>query len=312
MPPPALAVEAGRIKQELAGRGTVNGRDMIDKHEALEAEERLVGKATEKSLERVGREITRFAAAKGTLLSGGTVRKLVRTLVEQLESAANTLIVAHVKAGTFDAKEIATRVLSTLDPISNAFLESHAKRSAGALQAGFESLRPEVKQFFDSLADRATIALTEYPRATEQIIAELIPERLPSGWNRVDRALQKARTQLSRAREEEDFQTVGLLCREVLISTAQAVYEPNRHPPLDDELPSETDVKRQLDSYFAAELTGNSNEPMRKHARSALDLANTLQHKRTATFRLASLSLEATSSVVSVVMIVFGTREAKG
>jgi hypothetical protein len=250
------------------------------------------------------------AAAKGTLNSGGTVRALVRALVEQLESSANMLIAAHVKAGTSGTKEIATRVLCKLDPISNHFLESHAKRSAGALEAAFASLRPEVKQFFDSLADRTTVALAEYPRATEQIIAELIPERLPAGWERVNRALQKARTQLSRAREEEDFQTVGLLCREVLISTVQAVYEPNRHPPLDAVLPSDTDVKRRLDSYFAAELAGDSNEPMRKYARSALDLANTLQHKRTATFRLASLCLEATASVVTVVEIVSVTREA--
>jgi hypothetical protein len=140
---------------------------MIDKHEALEAEVRLIVNATEKSLKRIGREITAAAAAKGTLLNGGTVKKLVRTLVEQLEGSATMLIAAHVKAGTFDAKEIATRVLSILDPISNDFLESHVKRIAGALQIPFESLRPEVKQFFDSLTDRATVALAEDLKATE-------------------------------------------------------------------------------------------------------------------------------------------------
>lgn len=142
---------------------------MMDKHEALEAEERLVVKATEKSLERVGREITRAAAAKGTILSGGTLRALVRTLVEQLESAANRLIAAHAKAGTFDAREIAKRVSSKLDPISNDFLESQAKRIADALQVPFESLRPEVKQFFDSLIDRTTVALAEYPAETRPL-----------------------------------------------------------------------------------------------------------------------------------------------
>jgi pyrimidine deaminase RibD-like protein len=142
---------------------------MIDKHEALEAEVRLIVNATEKSLKRVGREITAAAAAKGTLLNGGTVKKLVRTLVEQLESAADKLIAAHVKAGTSDAKEIAARVLSELDPISNDFLDSYVKPVADALQIPFESLRPEVKQFFDSLADRATVALAENPRGTERL-----------------------------------------------------------------------------------------------------------------------------------------------
>jgi uncharacterized protein (TIGR02391 family) len=135
---------------------------MLEKHEALEAEERLVVKATGKALERVGGEITRAAAAKGTVRSGGTLRALVRALVEQLESAASRLIAAHVKAGTSDAREIATRVFSKLDPISNDFLESHPKLIAGAMQIPFESLLPEVKQFFDSLTDRATVALAEF------------------------------------------------------------------------------------------------------------------------------------------------------
>jgi len=147
---------------------------MIDKPKALEAKERLVVQETERSLERVGREITRAAAAKGTL-SGGTVKRLVWTLVEQLETAANRLIAAHVKAGAFDAREIATRVYSKLDPISNHFLESHVKRIAGELQIPFESLRPEVTRFFDSLTDRATVALAEYRRVETKPSMESYP-----------------------------------------------------------------------------------------------------------------------------------------
>ncbi|MCZ6753416.1 MAG: hypothetical protein O7E51_16515, partial [Acidobacteria bacterium] len=60
---------------------------MINKHEALEAEQRLIVKATEKSLERESRKITRAASAKGTL-GAGTLRALVRALVEQMEIAA--------------------------------------------------------------------------------------------------------------------------------------------------------------------------------------------------------------------------------
>ena len=33
------------------------------------------------------------------------------------------------------------------------------------------------------------------------------------------------------AETEEDFQAVGLLGREALISLTQAVYEPSKHPP---------------------------------------------------------------------------------
>ena len=52
-----------------------------------------------------------------------------------------------------------------------------------------------------------------------------------------------------------------------------------------------------LNSYLATEIGGGSNTVARKHARASLDLANELQHKRTAEFRDAALCAEATTSV---------------
>ena len=120
----------------------------------------------------------------------------------------------------------------------------------------------------------------------------------------MQRALRKAQAGLVAAKDEEDFQSVGHLCREALISTAQAVYDPERHPPLDGVAPSNTDAKRQLDAFFAAELFGSANEAMRTHARSAVKLADALIHKRTATLLVGSVCFEATSSVVNLAAIV--------
>jgi len=131
----------------------------------------------------------------------------------------------------------------------------------------------------------------------------------PTGWPRVDRTVGELRDRLASARTEEQFQAVGLLCRETLISVAQAVFERAKHPPLDGVEPSQTDAKRMLDAYIAVELAGGANEETRKHARSALDLANTLQHRRTASFRDAALCVEATTTVVNVVAIVAGRRD---
>lgn len=139
---------------------------------------------------------------------------------------------------------------------------------------------------------------------------ETVPAREPTGWERVDRTLDKARVRLGGAAKEEDSQGLGLLCREVLISLAQAVFDAARHPILDGAKASETDAKRMLEAYFAAELAGGELEATRKHARAALDLAVALQHKRTADFRFAALCLEATSSVVNIVAIVSGRRSA--
>ena len=82
--------------------------------------------------------------------------------------------------------------------------------------------------------------------------------RATTGWERVDRTLSKARTQLERSSAEEDFQTVRLICREVLISLAQAVFDPSQHPTLDGVQASSTDAGRMLDAYVATVFPGAS------------------------------------------------------
>ncbi|WP_421794146.1 hypothetical protein [Hydrocarboniphaga effusa] len=136
-----------------------------------------------------------------------------------------------------------------------------------------------------------------------------LPE--PTGWPRVDRTITEIRRRLGEASTEEQFQAVGLLCREALISLAQAVHDPAKHPPLDEKKPSETDAKRMLEAYIAVELGGSSHEAARRHAKAAYDLAVDLQHRRTATFRQAAMCAEATISAVNVVAIVSGHRDPK-
>lgn len=129
-------------------------------------------------------------------------------------------------------------------------------------------------------------------------------EREPTGWERVDRTLTKVRNQLTTASAEEDFQAVGLLCREVIISLAQAVYDPLLHEPVDGVKPSETDANRMLEAYIAHVFPGASYKEVRAHARASLALALNLQHRRTATRQLASLCLEATASTAAVISII--------
>jgi len=137
-----------------------------------------------------------------------------------------------------------------------------------------------------------------------------VPSREPTGWERVDRGTARARVALDRAATAEDFQTVGLLCREILISLAQAVYDPARHQTPDGVVPSETDARRMLEAFLAATVQGDSFETVRAHAKASLRLALDLQHRRTADFRLAALCLEATSSTVNVIAILGGQRDS--
>jgi hypothetical protein len=114
---------------------------------------------------------------------------------------------------------------------------------------------------------------------------------------------------LAAAQTEEQFQSIGLLCREVLISLAQAVYISGRHPPIDEITPSDTDARRMLEAYIVVELASGPNEKARAHARAALKLALALQHRRTADFRQGAMCMEATATVINVIAIVSGRRD---
>lgn len=128
--------------------------------------------------------------------------------------------------------------------------------------------------------------------------------REATGWERVDRALTKARTQLRTASAEEDCQAIGLLCREVIISLAQAVYDPDVHESMDGVKPSATDANRMLEGYIGHAFPGESFKEVRAHARASLALALNLQHRRTATRQLAALCVEATASTTAVIAII--------
>lgn len=130
----------------------------------------------------------------------------------------------------------------------------------------------------------------------------------PTGWQKVDRQLQEVRLRLDTADTEEQYQAVGLLCREVLISVAQEVYDPAHHPSTDGVPPSSSDAKRMLEAIFESDFPGSESKEARAHARAAVNLSLALQHKRTADFRMAALCAEGTLSVVNMLAILAGRR----
>jgi hypothetical protein len=130
----------------------------------------------------------------------------------------------------------------------------------------------------------------------------------PTGWQKVDRQIQKIRTRLDTANTEEDFQSVGLLCREVLISVAGEVFDPSRHLTTDGVEPSTTDAVRMIDAFVAHELRGKENEEVRPGVKAVWKLAVALQHKRNANFRYAALTAETTAAMVNMLAILSGRR----
>ena len=124
-----------------------------------------------------------------------------------------------------------------------------------------------------------------------------------TGWDRVDRTVKEIKVRLEQASSEEQFQAIGLLCRETITSIAQAIFNEEKHPTLDGTKASKTDAKRMLDAYIAVELAGGTNENLRRYARASNDLANELTHKRTANAKDASLCSSATISLVNLIGI---------
>jgi hypothetical protein len=192
------------------------------------------------------------------------------------------------------------RRLEISDP--NPFVDLWAwygKWSSGDLPS-YQSRRQFISAIYTPLVDRLK-------RGTPSEASRIFQE--PTGWAKVDRTVAEIRQRLARATTEEQFQAVGLLCREGLISLAQTVFDPAKHKILDDVNLSPTDAKRMLEAYLTTEMAGGENKVARQHARAALDLANEIQHKRTATFRQAALCAEATSSVINLIAIMSGQRD---
>lgn len=129
------------------------------------------------------------------------------------------------------------------------------------------------------------------------------PADEPTGWERVDRTWSKIKENMRTAKNEEDFQSIGLQCREIIISVAQVVYDPEIHISSDVVKISKTDAKRMIESYLNVVCPGSSNKEIRTYAKTAYDLSNILQHRRNATKKDALICMEVSRSVINLLNV---------
>lgn len=122
-----------------------------------------------------------------------------------------------------------------------------------------------------------------------------------SDWDKIKRNIIEIKKREVQAVVEEQYQAVGMLCREVIISLAQAVYIPEKHISLDGVEISKTDAKRMLDAYIAVTLAGKESEELRSYAKVTNKLANVLTHKRTATKQEMLLCTSATLALINLI-----------
>ena len=125
----------------------------------------------------------------------------------------------------------------------------------------------------------------------------------PTLWEKVDRQVTGMREQLTRAASEEEYQAVGHLGREVMISLAQAVIDPAEAIGEDGKPPSATDAARLLDAYIGKTLSGGGNEALRRAVRGVVKATSAVLHDRRATPQDAALVAELVSASVHLMHI---------
>lgn len=120
-------------------------------------------------------------------------------------------------------------------------------------------------------------------------------------WDKIKRGVTEIKKREIQASTEEQFQAVGMLCREIIITLAQSVYVPELHPSTDGTEIGNTDAKRMLDAYIAVLLGGKESEELRAYAKTTNKLANALTHKRTATKKEMLLCTSATFALINFI-----------
>lgn len=122
-----------------------------------------------------------------------------------------------------------------------------------------------------------------------------------TGWERVDSQVRQLRERYATARTVEDFQAVGLLCRDIFVSLADAAFDPDRHVPGGEAAPES--VSERLYAVCDFEAPGASNKELRKLLKAGIDFANKVQHDRMATVEDAAIVAEATVASVRLVKL---------
>lgn len=116
-----------------------------------------------------------------------------------------------------------------------------------------------------------------------------------AGWELVESQIGRLRTRLAACDGPEDSQAVGLLCRDILVSLADAAYDPANHGPAGNS------AVDRLNVVIDAAGAGSTNAGLRKLLKATVDFTNKVQHQRTATPRKAGICAEATVAAVHLV-----------
>jgi hypothetical protein len=128
-------------------------------------------------------------------------------------------------------------------------------------------------------------------------------------WYKVESNLRSARISFQTADSTEDFQSVGIQCRNTILSLSEAVME---YQQLEERFSiSNQNVEIIFERFFNAQFTDSSKDQFRAYTKACLKMSNALQHDRTSTYLQATLCIEATAHLVSLVDTIISNEESQ-
>jgi hypothetical protein len=137
------------------------------------------------------------------------------------------------------------------------------------------------------------------PRSDRPALGDLQVEPLVSCW----RAMDEAKAELDRAQEVEDFQTIGVRCRESLLTLIH-VAQDRIQVAEGQERPKRSDFRAWSELLADALLAGPSHKEHRSLLKSSSEAAwgfsNWLTHAREAVFNDAQAAFDSTEHAMSL------------
>jgi hypothetical protein len=119
----------------------------------------------------------------------------------------------------------------------------------------------------------------------------------------IRRKLHVASEALTKAKEPEDLQAIGLACREVLIALGGELVFDSEVPP-DTEVPKLADFKNRARIAIDRLLPGSENSELRAHARkisdASWDFSSTLTHSPNRTIHEAFICVSLVGTVLTL------------
>lgn len=160
-----------------------------------------------------------------------------------------------------------------------------------------------------SYADRREY-VTQLYQPVRQALDELAYQTLvdpvadrPTGWPGVDEGVRKLRERYRNARDAGDCRAVGLECTTTLHALGQTVFDPDRHLPKGQDMPSATDAKRRIGFFVDAVTSGRGSTfgEIRKLVAPTARLAEAVKHAQAPTRIEAGVAADATIQLVNLV-----------